>query len=434
MVDDISLAKATALEKTNYALDKFIQYAQSNDNFVMEEGIFRVPGVAPQIDDLFQRMSADPTAVNLQDEKIFIQFPHNVTGLLKRFMMSNNVQWSDEAAQIMKNELKSQQFDFEKVIKQFLEKNYLEEAKMLHNILYIGQLFSLQADYNKMPAHNMFQTFAPWLNNMGKGDMQLELDLAKAAIVATTKKTDAMGLHKQDSGGKPIYGKTFDETYPQAAEKIFQQHQEIPNRQVRQEAKPQVSSGINLRSFINPAIDWLTQIALPTVKKFFNKTVPNLLKRIIGKKAKGTTIKQSQSNNDEIGAKLSKTQEEVKAPEAVPWKTAIHQQTQRSEVNVEVKQDLPPQIPPRTVTQSQTQLVPILPTLQHEEQSPKKKAFSFFKQREKLGNTDPIPKFSTLESEEAKYTQVEKQKGLDHFKGLLDKKLSDPPKKPRGKM
>ncbi|MCS5712014.1 RhoGAP domain-containing protein [Candidatus Berkiella aquae] len=431
MVDDISLAKATALEKANYVLEQVIEYAEGNDNFVMEEGIFRLSGEVPQIDELYQRMKADPTVVNFQDEEKFIQQHHNVTGLLKRFVRDDNMQWSDEAAQILKEELTSQQFDFEKAIKQLLENNHLEEAKMLHNVLYIGRLISLQSDHNKMSPHNMFLIFNPLLIKMAKIDVALEMELSKAASVST--KTDSMGFHKQNAEGKSIYGKTFDETHPDAAAKISQQHKEIPNRQVTPTTKPKASSGFNLGSLLKSAGNWLTKIALPAVKNFFTKSIPSFFKRMTNRKGNESTTNQSQPQVVEIEVKQPevKTQTEVKTPETTPWQAV--KQRQDTEVKIEIKQDSP--LTP--AIQSQTRPEPIVPQLDKEEQSPKKKALAFFKQREKLGNTDPVPKTSSIEPEEAKHAGLAKQRGLDHFKGLLEKTLSQDatrPKKPGGKM
>ncbi len=262
MAGETNLSKATPLEKANIVLEKVIAYAQTSNSFLNAVGIFRQSGDSNIVDEMYIKVDADPALLQLENEKQFNVVEHNVTGLLKRFILDEKMQWSDEAAVILHNELNEKlddrtfEFDFKSVIEKLIEKDHLEEAKMLHNVLYMAYLVSEKSANNKMSPANMFQTYAFWLAGMSKANDGLFMMLTLAAKPVTLQNIDALGLYKE---GTPVYKQTFDQTYPQVATKIAIAHTNISSHADRQPSVETVFS-------FNRAMDWLNQKAIPAVK------------------------------------------------------------------------------------------------------------------------------------------------------------------------
>jgi hypothetical protein len=299
MIGQPHLAKATPLEKANVVLEKVIDYAQGSKTFLSAVGIFRQSGDSTIVDGMYSKVDADPALLQLENEKQFSVIEHNVTGLLKRFILDDKMQWSDEAAAILHKELNEKlddrtfEFDFKSVIEKLIEKDQLEEAKMLHNILYMAYLVSQKSETNKMPSHNMFQTYAPWLAGMSKANDGLFMMLTLAAKPVTLQNLDALGLYKE---GAPVYSKTFDQTYPKPAEKIAKEHANITSRVDRQpKAAPETSvkatsdetvTSTKLELAIKGLTDWLKQKAIPAIINFFTKKIPGWIRQFTGAKEK----------------------------------------------------------------------------------------------------------------------------------------------------
>jgi len=285
---NVSLAKATPLEKANSMIERVTSYAVVEPSFLNSEGIFRQSGESTLIDTMYTKVYADPARLVIENEKDFIRFPHNVTGLLKRFVMADNL-WSTEAAGILSNELNAKlnenrfDFDLKSVIEKLIEKNHLEEAKMLHSVLHMAYLVSEKADKNKMGPPNMFQSYAPWLVGMARGDDGLFLKLTTAAKPVTTQNIDALGIYKE---GAAVYGQTFDQAYPPAAQKLEEDHANISKRVVKIPTTPMAMA----TSWFKGAIDWVTKIALPAVKDFFTEKIPSWFQQLTSAKEKSISI------------------------------------------------------------------------------------------------------------------------------------------------
>lgn len=326
-VEYISLKKATHLEKANHVLEKFIQYATHQDesaqlHLLNQEGIFRLSGSSPQIDKLYAKIDKDPSTLAFEREKDFVLEPNNVTGFLKRYLLSSNLKWSNDAAAILRAELQrdTQNYDLAKVIQQLIAANHLEEAKMLHNLLHISWLVSLRAATNKMTVSNMFQTFSPTLVNLAQGDNSLAGRLALGAIVATNNNIDSMGLTTVNADGQATFGKTFSETYPMYTAQI--------NQKLKEKYDSKSASDSKFTAFINSTRDYITNILIPvskhfltkTVPNFFTKTVPNFFKRLTGSKAKGEPLPDKMTVPAELlAAKQQAEAARAEAAKAKEW-------------------------------------------------------------------------------------------------------------------
>jgi len=291
--ENISLAKATPLEKTNAVFEKVIHYATNKSAFLENEGIFRLPGAKGDIDAMYVKVEQDPSRFVIENEANFILEPNNISGLLKRFALTERL-WSPEASAILMLELESERdqiddpMDLNDVIQQLIAKNHLEEAKMLHNALHLCHLVAEKSDRNKMPAANMFQTIGPWLATMARGDDSTFMKLAIAAAASTQSKSDPMGLTKNKPNGELLYSKTFDETYPESAQQLSVMHADIPKRSGKK-------SLFKIPNLFKKAVDWTVNTAIPAVKNFFTKTIPSWFGR--GSKA---TAQQPQIESDKF--------------------------------------------------------------------------------------------------------------------------------------
>ncbi len=326
-VENISLKKATHLEKANHVLEKFIQYATHQDeaaqlHLLKQEGIFRLSGSSPQIDKLYAKIDKDPSTLAFESEEDFVLEPNNVTGFLKRYLLSSNLKWSDAAAAILRAELQrdTQNYDLAKVIQQLIAANHLEEAKMLHNLLHISRLVSLRAATNKMTVSNMFQTFSPTLVNLAQGDDSLAGRLALGAIVATKNNIDTMGLTTVNADGQATFGKTFNETYPTHTAQI--------NQKLKEKYGSKPASDSKFTAFVNSTRDYITNVLIPvskhfltkTVPNFFTKTVPSFFKRFTGSKTKGEPLPDKMAVPAELlAAKQQAEAARAEAAKAKEW-------------------------------------------------------------------------------------------------------------------
>lgn len=301
MTDDINLSKATTLEKANVVLEKVITHAQNSSSFLTAEGIFRQSADGNIVDEMYRKVDPDLSRLHLENEKAFTLIDHNVTGLLKRYILSDQMQWSREACALLTNELHQKlddrtfDFNFKPIIERLIAENHLEEAKMLHNTLHIGYLVAAKSEKNKMPPSNMFQTFAPWLADMAKDD-GLYMMMTLAAKPVSEQNKDALGLY---NNGAPVYAQTFDQTYPDAANKIKAQHANIPNRAFTIKGMPEAAAGIKMPRMLTKARDWLTNTAIPAVRNFFTKKIPSLFRRLVGAKEKESVVLSSPENPKE---------------------------------------------------------------------------------------------------------------------------------------
>lgn len=414
--ENISLAQATPLEKTNAVFEKVIHYATNNSAFLENEGVFRLPGAGGTIDAKYPVVLKDPTSWSLEEDAEFTIEFSNVTGLLKRFVLTEN-QWSKEAAAILMLELESERelnnkINLDEVIQELIAKNHLEEAKMLHNALHLCHLIALKSDRNKMPAANMYQTIGPWLATMARGDEATFMKLAIEAAAATGHKTDPLGLGKTKPTGEPLYGKTFNESYPEAAQQLAQAHAEIPKRSNKK-------TFITIPTLFKKALDWTRTKAIPAVKNFFTKTIPSWF----GRGQKATAQPEPQRDKLVVPPELiaAKEQAERARREAQIPREAVHRQIEEATLQREAElrnhlladvhppqEQLPvmnldfpppnePPPPPPDIAQPQTEEKPTRPAsftpgkFTEEEKSAmqraKKEALSFFRDLEqKVGD------------------------------------------------
>lgn len=263
MTGETNLSKVTPLVKANTVLEKVIAYSQTVPSFLNVVGIFRQSGDSTYVDEMYSKVEGDPERLQLENEQQFCTVEYNVTGLLKRFILDDKMQWSNDAALILHNELSEKLdsrnfvFNLKSVIDKLIEKNQLEEAKMLHNVLHMAYLVSEKSAKNKMPPSILFQTYAPWLAGMAKANDGLSMMLTMASKPVTSQNLDTLGLYK---AGNPVYSKTFDQTYPQAAANVAKQHTQIPSH-----SKTTSSDVFSSKS----ALGWVNQKAIPSIKHFF---------------------------------------------------------------------------------------------------------------------------------------------------------------------
>lgn len=276
----VSYANATHLEKANLMLDKVVEHAMQNDNaFLKHEGIFRLAGSKDDVDKVYAKYAAEPSELVIDKEPEFIKDHNNVVDYLKRFIRTNNLGWSDEASEILKNELMEQgdYFEYEKVIKVLIAKNHLEEAKMLHNVLHLMRLVSLQSEKNKMNPSNLSIVMGPWIvEYMAKVDNPLD-----ALTIGSNKsnKSDPMKLSS--------FEQNFDQKYPEVAQKLAERHAEIPTREVKSVAKisPAASLGSQILARFSVISNLIPKTPLPAIINFFTKIIPSWFGRLIGKKS-----------------------------------------------------------------------------------------------------------------------------------------------------
>ncbi len=409
----VSFVKATHLEKTNVVLDKVIACATNTPGFLETVGIFRVPAAVGEVDALYRKADLDPSELSLESSvDADDASKHNVTGLLKRYILSDNLQWSDDAARILAAELEKDNFNFADTIQQLLDKQYFEEAKMLHNVMHMAYIIAQKSDNNKMPAANMFQAFGPWLARMSKGAPDVEMKLAMQAIAATSGgvKIDMMGVNATNAKGEPHYNKTFDQIYPQHALALAAQHAEIPSREVKQSAAKTSASDINVSASIESIGsritsgfkafgDWVTKTALPRVRDFFTKTIPSWFGRLTGKKEPLVEQRKSLSESE-----LPLVQTTDDAPKTQPWQPVAPQVDKGEKVVMgsQVRGALPneppqspPPRPPRSGDSVRVRAKIVSAKIDPEEQTAikdsKDKAMKFFKDLEQKGK-DILPK------------------------------------------
>lgn len=379
----VSLEKGTQLEKANHVLEKVLEHATLNDNaFLKHEGIFRLAGKATEVDGLYQRFHGDPTQLVIENEANFNNDHNNIVDFLKRFLRADNLGWSSEASDILKAELstRSEYFEYEKVIKELIDKNHLEEAKMLHNVLHLMNRASLQTGINKMNPSNLGIVMGPWIvNYMARFDNPLE------AIAVGQNKQNKENPMKIDT-----FGQSFDQTYPDAAQLIAQRHAEIPSRNVKVSSQSRDQSiGSRIRSALEPVSNWVTKTAIPAIKNFFSKTLPNLFNRLTGKKAKIEVPSMQISSPTQPNVDNNQHIEPEQA-----WKNTENATVKRSEtvqMGSQVRAPLPeqppqtpPPRPPRSTTRARAQIVSakIEPGEQSKIKEARDKGLAFFKELE----------------------------------------------------
>lgn len=418
MTDEINLSNATPLEKANVVLDKVIAYSTNSPTFLDAVGIFRQSGDGNIVDGMYRKVDADLSRLRLENENDYTRVEHNVTGLLKRYILSDQMQWSSEAAAILANELHQKlddrtfDFDFKPVIEKLIAENHLEEAKMLHNTLHMGYLVAAKSEKNKMTPANMFQTFAPWLAGMSK-DESLYMMMTLAAKPVSDQNKDALGLYKN---GAPVYGQTFDQTFPDAALKIKEQHANIPNRASTTVGTSNLTSArVVVPAMLTKARDWLTKIAIPAVKDFFTKKIPSLFRRLTGAKEKEPVVLSSPENPKEASSqwKEARPSQQWKSAKPTALKDNPPSEAVRHDVVMggEMARNFPKEPPPP-------------PPVESEQVND---AFNAGKIEEKVVRPPSItPSRITVEEQSA--MQNAKGKALAFFKDLenkVEKKVSD---------
>lgn len=388
----VSYAKATQLEKANLVLERVLEHAtQNNSAFLKKEGIFRLAGKVPEVDGLYKKFHGDPSQLVIENEAEFRADHNNIVDFLKRFLRADDLGWSSEASAILKNELttRSEYFEYENVIRELIEKNHLEEAKMLHNALHLMYLASLQSASNKMNISNLSIVMGPWIiNYMARFDNPLE------SIAVGNNKSNKDDPMKINSFNQP-----FDRTHPAAAQSIAARHEEIPSRNVKvASADSEQSIGSRILSGFKAVGNWITKTAIPAIKNFITKTIPSWFNRLIGKKAKA-----EEPNIDISNPEIQTPQHESAEPEHT-WqrdnKSAQAKRNDNVQMGSQVRAPLPdqppqspPPRPPRESTRARAQIVSakINPEEQSKIKEARDKGLAFFKELEQKGR-DVLPK------------------------------------------
>ncbi len=316
--ESVSLKSATPLEKANHVLEKVIQYATGpNQTFLNEDGIFRQSGNSAKISEQIKKYE-DPTMLSFDSPEMsdFIADANNVSGFLKRYLLEEKL-WSDEAAAIFRAELQDtseeKNCDFVKVINELIAKNHLEEAKMLHNVLYLAQLVSLRNNTNQMTLSNMLLVFAPSLLNMANLNPTNSAD----ALVSVHVSSKIVNTKKLSIGN------SFNQDHQQAAKLLDQRHfEKYHSRSIEEkpsiEDKPSMEEKPSIRkraaSLWQDAIDFSNNTAYPAVNNFLTKTLPNFFKR--WSRAKAEKPEDPVTNKMSIHPALLAAQEQAAAARA----------------------------------------------------------------------------------------------------------------------
>lgn len=385
----VSFAKATQLEKANLVLERVMEHAtQNNSAFLKKEGIFRLAGKATEVDGLYKKFHGDPTRLVIENEAEFNGDHNNIVDFLKRFLRADDLGWSSEASEILKNELttKSEHFEYENVIRELIEKNHLEEAKMLHNVLHLMYLASLQSDSNKMNVSNLSIVMGPWIiNYMARFDNPLE------SIAVGQNKTNKDDPMKINSFNQP-----FDRTHPVAAQSIAARHEEIPSRNVKvASVDSEQSIGSRILSGFKAVGNWITKTAIPAIKNFFTKTIPSWFNRLKGKQAKAEepSMRISDPIVPHVEDDPAHTWKNTDKATAVNRSDNVQMGSQvRAPLPSEPPKEAPPR-PPRDSTRARAQIVSakINPEEQSKIKEARDKGLAFFKELEQKGK-DVLPK------------------------------------------
>lgn len=401
----VSFVKATNVEKANVVLDKVIDQADSDPDFLKTKGVFRVSASSDKVDSLIAKMNGDPSQLSFDDTAGAEDKSHIIIGILKRHVLAPNV-WSEDAAAILSAEFEEDKINLNSVIQKLIAGNHLEEAKMLHNLLHLGNLTVLESESNSMGTSNMSIIFAPWFASLINMNPVTMMQFCANA----GKVDDIFGITEKNANGEFIYGKTFDQTYPHHALTMAAQHAEIPARDVKAPAGTTSARSANVSASIESIGsritsgfkafgDWVTKTALPKVRDFFTKTIPSWFGRLTGKKEPLVEQRKSLSESE-----LPLVQTPVDAPKTQPWQPVAPQvdQSEKVVMGSQVRgplPDAPPQTPPprppRNSDSVRVRAKIVSAKIDPEEQTAikesKDKAMKFFKDLEQKGK-DILPK------------------------------------------
>ncbi len=295
----LSFSEATILQKSNLIMEQ--AFAMMDDNFFSTTGVFRLsPGIG-EIQAIYNEIKDDPASNKLSQIKGLKDNPLNLSGIITQV----NLQlppWTGEAQAILASSINAEGFPkkFKQCIEELIDKGYVEEAKFLHNLLYVASMVTKNASQNKMKAYNMAVILAPTLDKLAATEPKVITEAPKVglSVPLTNKKQQ---LQDQDPFEMHSFVQPFDKKYPKAAEELSYQHSQIPQRTKL--------FGINLPRFVDK------------VKSFFDtgaEQLGQLAKQQLAREASKAEISGKRKEESDAKAAAIKAKMKEPLPEKMP--------------------------------------------------------------------------------------------------------------------
>ncbi|MBI2792900.1 MAG: hypothetical protein HYX61_13200 [Gammaproteobacteria bacterium] len=273
-VTEISFAEASPLQKSNQIIEQGLSVIHNAGNpnspgvnsILSVNGIFRQSSKEMETAAFYAKMKKDPTANSLVNSGSFKDDGMQVAGVLKKAMTDVPV-WEGRPLEILLENLDidpvtkekgNKPIDLKNCIEELIQAGYMEEAKLLHNLMHVSYLVVVNSEKNKATAYNMAaQFFAPQLDriiNVNPNTMEEAAKMGLSAYARSAKTTeDILGINRTEStknGEEKSFAQTFDQKYPKAANELAHQYKSI--------SQPVKIFGIKMPKFIGNAIKKLT--------------------------------------------------------------------------------------------------------------------------------------------------------------------------------
>lgn len=222
-IGSLSLEKASFLQKHNCILDQAISHIRSFDKpnggniFLESEGVLRLSGSKEKIEAHYKKMVSDPNAATFTSNDLLIKDDNNIVGIVKMTLKEISVPWSEGARKAFSTFVDNPKMSYEELVEQIAKEGSLEEAKALHNILYLCHEVCAHSDNNKMIASNIQIAIGPSIAIFLK--QRVPLDPAGQMNIYSEEqlKSGLARFTNAISKENPYFSKTFSEMNPEMA-------------------------------------------------------------------------------------------------------------------------------------------------------------------------------------------------------------------------
>ena len=201
----VSESRITKLNDLLNQILNLVEHEESKKrgSFLGTDGLTRIPGdeaLSKKIATAFMGAPQKCLLGDLEQYQQLVSNPNDIMSLLKKVLKESNLEWSEEAQSVFLQadatwlNVEDESQGLNNLIESLINARAIEEAKLLHNLIYLSQQIASHEDKNQMTASNVAISFlGPQFMNVAPESFSAEISqYLRRQSLMTIKATQAI--------------------------------------------------------------------------------------------------------------------------------------------------------------------------------------------------------------------------------------------------